>query len=153
MTELIRPHLPARRGTRTAVGELLAGLLLNRRVGRFVIVGGALAGLFLILSYLLTASGLSPFLGCLVAYALAFAIGYLVQRCWTFESDQRHSRALPRYFILQAGCALLSGLVAQGSVDFLGLPLSVMSVLTAGFAGVVSFVVSSTWVFPDRRDN
>lgn len=129
----------------------MPGFPLDRRFARFVLVGGAVAALFLVACYLLAAQGLPPFWASLAAYGLAFVTGYLAQRHWTFGARHRHRHALPRYMAVQAGCALGCALVAQASVDLLGLSPALMAVVATGFAGLASFILSLIWVFPDGR--
>ncbi len=116
-------------------------------LGRFLISGIGTAVLFFALSYLFARGGMTPFFASVIAYAIAFGVGYTVQRSWTFQANTSHGRALPRYFILQAACALISGGVAEAAVRYLGATPFFMSVLTTLVAGGVSFVVSRVWVF------
>lgn len=121
-------------------------------LGRFLISGVGTAALFFVLSFLFARGGLAPFWASVSAYAIAFGVGYSVQRTWTFQANTAHGQALPRYFALQAGCALVSGVVAEGAVRYLGTTPFFMSVLTTLVAGGVSFVVSRLWVFKADRE-
>src|SRR5260370_15200141 len=88
---------------------------------KFVVAGGSTAALFLVLCYVFAKSGAPPFLASIAAYALAFGIGYALQRGWTFNAQHRHQEAFPRYLALQAGCGLFSGGVSQVAVTGFGL--------------------------------
>ena len=123
--------------------------LLRRRTVRFLISGGATAVLFFAASFALMLAGATPLVAATAAYAFAFLAGYLVQRGWTFGARHAHRFAAPRYLLLQAGCALGSGVLAELLAGRFGLPPLAVSLLTTGAAGAVSYVVSSTWVFPD----
>jgi putative flippase GtrA len=116
---------------------------------RFVIVGVGAAVLLFCLSWLFVSSGMPPFAGSVLAYAIAFVAAYSAQRNWTFGGDHGHGHALPRYFVLQAGCALASGLVAHVAVASFGASPFVMSALTVIGASAVSYVGSMLWVFPE----
>ena len=72
-----------------------------------------------------------------IAYAMAFVIAYSAQRNWTFGGGHAHGRALPRYFILQAGCALGSGVLAHVATEKLQMSPLAMSALTTVAACVV----------------
>jgi len=120
------------------------------RVLRFFVVGVGAVLLMFALSYLLVSAGLAPFSGSVIAYALVFLVAYSAQRSWTFGGEHAHSSALPRYFVLQAGCAAVSGTVAHVAVTGFGLSPAAMSMLTAFAAGAASYVVSSVWVFPQQ---
>lgn len=126
--------------------------LPGQRFWRFVIVGGVSSALFLVLAYALTVAGLSAFSSSLIAYAISFGVAYVGQRAWTFGSRHAHGHALPRYLILQVLCALSTAAVAEALVDLLATSAWTMSILTTIFAGVVSYVVSWLWVFPDSHD-
>ena len=91
----------------------------RQRIVRFLSVGIGAALLFFALTYAFVSLGMPPFAGALLAYAAAFVVAYSAQRNWTFGGGHDHSHALPRYFVLQAGCALGSGLLAHVAVDTL----------------------------------
>jgi putative flippase GtrA len=120
------------------------------RLLRFFIVGAGAVLLMFVLSYLFAMAGLRPFAGSVLAYALVFVLAYTAQRSWTFGGEHRHRSALPRYLVLQAGCALASGALAHVAVTGFKLSPFPMAVLTALAAGAASYVVSSAWVFPQR---
>lgn len=123
---------------------------VQTRLFRFVTVGVAAALLLFTLSWLLVSLGLSPFVGSLIAYAIAFVVAYGAQRGWTFGGQHDHARAMPRYLALQVGCALFSGLVSHVAVARFGMSPLAMSALTTVAASTVSYVLSSLWVFPVR---
>ena len=120
------------------------------RLFRFLTVGVGAALLLFVLSWLLVSLGLSPFVGSLIAYAIAFAVAYSAQRGWTFGGQHDHARAIPRYLALQVGCALFSGLVSHVAVARFGMSPLAMSALTTVAASTVSYILSSLWVFPVR---
>ena len=127
---------------------------IRLRAVRFLTVGLGAALLFFVLTYALVSLGMPPFAGTVMAYAAAFAIAYSAQRSWTFGGGHAHGRALPRYFILQAACALGSGLLAHVAAEKLQMSPLAMSLLTTVAASLVSYVVSSFWVFarPSRAN-
>ncbi|CAM5451244.1 hypothetical protein MAUB1S_07598 [Mycolicibacterium aubagnense] len=122
----------------------------TQRLFRFLVVGVGAAALLFLLSYFLVSSGMPPFAANTLAYLLAFAAAYSAQHGWTFGAKHQHGRALPRYFVLQAGCALFSGLVAHIAVTRFAMSPLAMSAMTTVATSAASFVLSSVWVFPDR---
>ncbi len=124
-----------------------SGLADRGKITRFVIVGVGAAVLLFVLTYVFALLGAPPFAGSVAAYAIAFAVAYTAQRNWTFKSTTSHRRTLPRYFAVQAGCALTAGAVAHGSVHLLGASPLVMSIITTLAASAISFVLSSLWAF------
>ena len=121
--------------------------LLESRLVRFLAVGAGAAGLLFALSYALVSVGLRPFAASVIAYAVAFAVAYTAQRNWTFGATQTHGVALPRYFAVQLGCALLAGATSHACVEWLGASHIVMSAVTTVLASAVSYVLLSRWVF------
>jgi putative flippase GtrA len=118
---------------------------------RFAVVGVAAAALFFVLAYLFVSVGMTPFAGTVVAYGIAFAAAYAAQRAWTFGARHGHGHALPRYFIIQLGCALMSGILAQLLVTYLQMPPLFMSAVTAAAASVASYFLSSRWAFAEAQ--
>jgi putative flippase GtrA len=120
------------------------------RLFRFAVVGVGAACLLFVLSFLLVSTGLSPFSASVLAYSVAFAVAYTAQRSWTFGDRHDHSNSFRRYLVLQAGCAIFSGVVSHAAVEWLGMSALAMSMMTTIAASGASYIVSSTWVFPDR---
>lgn len=126
--------------------------LLSARVARFVIVGVGSAALLAVVTYLLIQAGVSPFASGLIAYAVAFGVAYALQRNWTFEGAGRHSRTLPRYFLVQAACALISGGLTHALKSWLGWPAAGASLAMTFVVAVISYLASTYWVFADAQD-
>ncbi|MEQ1939770.1 GtrA family protein [Mesorhizobium sp. CN5-321] len=125
-----------------------ASRFVTSRLVRFVVVGVAAAGMLFMLGWLLISAGLSPFAGSVIAYVATFLCAYAAQRGWTFGGLHSHAHALPRYFILQVGCAVFSGLVAHVAAAGFGLPpLAISAVMTVAVSAV-SYIGSLCWVFP-----
>jgi putative flippase GtrA len=121
------------------------------QVSRFVCVGVGVAAFFMFLTYALVSGGAPPFLASVSAYVICFVVAYLLQRFWTFEAKHRHREALPKYLALQVACAVLSGLVPQVAIDHFGASHLVAAGLAALTAGVLSYVGSTIFVFPNAR--
>jgi putative flippase GtrA len=125
--------------------------LAEARPVRFAVVGIGAALLFFVLSWALVSAGLPPFVGSVIAYALAFVLAYSAQRGWTFEGRHDHGRALPRYLVTQLVCAVFAGLSAHVAVSIFSLSPLVMSAIITLAAGAASYVLSSVWVFRDDQ--
>jgi putative flippase GtrA len=125
--------------------------VLSRRETRFLLAGAGLAGFFFIAVFLLTIGGLAPFASSVLAYFGALGLGYFVQRNWSFRGRHSHSKALPRYLMLQTGCAVLSGLGAQAATSYFRMPPLAMSIVNTFLMALISYVVSLNWVFPDDQ--
>lgn len=134
----------------TAVHRLRG--LLSARVARFVIVGVGSAALLAGITYLLMLAGVAAFASGLIAYGVAFGVAYALQRNWTFEGAGSHRRTLPRYFLVQAFCALLSGALTHALKTWLGWPPAVASLAMTLVVAVISYLASTHWVFADAQD-
>jgi putative flippase GtrA len=118
---------------------------------RFVCIGVGVALFFMFLTYALVSGGAPPFWASVSAYVICFVVAYLLQRFWTFEARHPHREALPKYFALQVVCAVLSGLVAQLTIDHFGATHLAPAGLAALTAGVLSYIGATLFVFPNAR--
>jgi putative flippase GtrA len=123
--------------------------LFERREYRFFLTGAGLAGFFWAINFSLVSIGLPAFASSMLAYAGAVGVGYVAQRNWSFRARHSHAKALPRYLALQTGCAVMSGLSAQAATTVFDLPPLPMSLSNTILMGLISYVVSLNWVFPD----
>lgn len=131
----------------------LGGKIAAIRLVRFAVVGVGAALLFFLLSWTLVAAGSPPFVGSVIAYTLAFVVAYSAQRGWTFGGRHDHGRALPRYLVTQLACAMFAGLSAHVAVSMFSASPLVMSAVITVATSVVSYVLSSVWVFRDNEGN
>jgi putative flippase GtrA len=131
------------------VSEVIRSIT-SLRLFRFIVVGVGAALLLFTLTFLFVSVGLPPFPGSVLAYGIAFVVAYSAQRGWTFGGRHDHSHALPRYLVVQVGCALLAGVVSHVAVTQLGLAPFAMSALATVAASATSYVLCSVWVFADR---
>jgi len=118
----------------------------SRKV-RFIVSGGGTTVLFVLLGWMFVQAGLSPFIGTLLAYVCAFAVGYMAQQFWTFSDTGPGWASLPRYIALQLGCGVFSGVLSHATANLIGLRPFFMSLTTAIVAGIISYLVSARWVF------
>lgn len=133
------------------LSRLLLRLEKHYWVARFLLVGGFAAFVFFALTFALLSAGISPFVGALIAYTVAFFVGYSGQFFWTFEGGHVHRSALPKYFIVQVSLALTCAGLAKAAALVLPANPLLLSLLTTGFASFASAVLSSRWIFP-RQD-
>ena len=121
------------------------------QAARFVIVGGGCAALLAALTYAFIQLGMAPFPAGLVAYAISFSVAYLLQRNWTFGGAGRHARTLPRYFLVQASCALASGGLSFVLKALLAWPTVAASLAMTVVVSLLSYVATRYWVFATER--
>jgi putative flippase GtrA len=119
---------------------------------RFVVIGVSCAGLFFLLCYVLqTMAKLGIFSSTILAYAGAFAAGYLGQRSWAFKSQAGHLTTLPRYAAMQIGCAIFTAYATHAVANRAQISPFVSSLLATLIASGASFLISSAWVFAEAR--
>ena len=117
---------------------------------RFSIVGGLNTlftyGLYLLLVYL----GVFYQLALVADYSTGIAIGYLLNRSWTFsQGDKKHTRFLryvATYLVAYLANALLLGIIVESHL--LGPKLGQLAALAIVSLG--SFIIQKYWVF--RRE-
>jgi len=119
---------------------------------RFLIVGVSTAGLyFLIYLFLNVVLMIEAYIASAIAYSSGFVVAYTSHKFWTYESNTKISKSLPRYFILQvSGLVLTSGGV-QISSEYFELSSVIVSAIGTLIAGVSSYLLSTVWVFADAR--
>ena len=122
---------------------VLVGLL------SFLIIGASAAIAFVGLSAAAVSipTGLPNWLVSAACYAAFIVPVYLLHRRFSFRSAAPHSRALPRYVVVQlAGLAVATGFswLAYGLV---GLPTPVAAMLVIGLTSGVNFVILRLWAF------
>jgi len=124
---------------------------MSRHLSRFILTGlAATAVHYLVLSACVNVLAIDPVAATFPAFALAFLLGYTLNRNWTFGSNAQHRRALPAYF----GLALLG--LANNALLMQLLVHGMQQSYTLGFlAGVfttpiISYLGSRYWVFRNR---
>ena len=126
-------------------------MFMRRHLTRFILTGlAATATHYLVLRAGVDGLGLDPVAATFPAFALAFLLGYTLNRNWTFRSNAQHRRALPAYF----GLALLG--LTNNAILMQLLVHGMQQSYTTGFlAGVfttpvISYLGSRYWVFRSR---
>jgi putative flippase GtrA len=116
---------------------------------RFAGVGLTCAAVYFALCYVYqSALGWGPFEASAAAYACCFGAGYFAQRSLTFRSKVKHRVALPRYAALHAAIALLTSAGTAWVSRILATEPFYTAVVATGLAGVASFAVTLSWIFP-----
>lgn len=120
---------------------------------RFIIVGLLTAALYFIIFYALYSQfNIAPYVATIVAYSTSFGVAYFSHKIWTYQSNTSVRQSLPRYFLLQALCLSMTAGGTQLVYEVFKLNNLMISVLATLFAGAISFIVSSLWVFADVEE-
>lgn len=117
----------------------------------FAIIGGAAALSFVGVSSAAIAlfRSVPAWLVSSLCYAAFIVPVYLMHRRFSFQSDAAHSRALPRYVLVQLcglGLATLFSYVAYGVV---GLPTLVAAFVVIVLTSAINFLILRRWAFAD----
>lgn len=136
---------------RTQLAAERPGLPVLAQLFAFLAVGGTGAlGFLLVSSAAVTAfQSIPAWLVSALCYAGFIVPVYLLHRRFSFQSQARHLRALPRYVTVQLCNLALATLFSFVAYGVVGLPTlaaaTVVTVLTAG----ISFFVLRSWAFAE----
>lgn len=130
---------PAERG----LSPVLAGLL------SFLVIGGTAAVAFVGVSTAAVAlvHALPSWVVSALCYAGFIVPVYLLHRRFTFRSDAAHSRALPRYVLVQLGGLALATGFSWLCYGLIGLPAPLAALLVIGLTSALNFVILRLWAF------
>lgn len=115
---------------------------------RFAVVGAiATAVHAAVFALAIESTPLDPVAATAIAFCIAFAVGFTLNRRWTFRSRGRPAAELPRYLVAQ-----LAGLVVNAAIMAFAVHLQRWSPyvgLALGIALVppLTFALSRWWVF------
>jgi putative flippase GtrA len=122
------------------------------RILRFTAVGLAAMAAYAAIVTTLAALGLRPqWLASGCAYALAAIWSYVGHRRFSFRSDAPHAVAAPRFVIVTLTGQALAIAIPAVVTDLAGHPGHVATVLVCLICPAVSFLLNSSFVFPDGR--
>lgn len=125
-------------------------MLMNPRratQARFLLVGALVAGLYFVLVLILLNLNVSSPLAAIISYLIAFLLGYAGQKSLTFRSKSRHATTVLKYAVLQFSCAIAAAVSAVVTERIGFREPFVIAAVTTLILGIVSYYVSSRWVF------
>ena len=125
--------------------------LVRPELARFIVVGLLSAGLYFGICYALRQfANTSAFSSSLAAYVPCFCVAYLGQRNYTFRSTDSFRLSLAKYAFVQACLGLMVSFATEWLSKISDLPPLHLALFATGFAGICSFFVSASWIFPNR---
>lgn len=116
-------------------------------MARFIIVGAAGAGAYVILSSVLHVLGLPAWIASLASYLFLLPTVYLAQRNITFESSGSHLSSFPKYVAIQIVGLTLSAVVPYQLEQSNQVPATLAFGLAAIVIALVNFVLVKYWAF------
>lgn len=120
-----------------------------RRFSRYGAVGLATNLSLYMIFILLVRVGVPPVLSAGLCYGLGVAMSYLLNRKWTFASNDGHSRDLPK-FMLAYGVGLVSTLLTI-SLLLRWLPPELAQIINIGMTAIVIYTCLRLLRFGIRR--
>ena len=127
------------------------------RYFRYGVVGTIAAVVYYVLLYTMV-----EFLGIpvLIATSIAFVFvvieNYVLHHTWTFESDQRHKTAFPKFMLASSiGFFINLGIMYLG-VEVLSIYYLLVQAIAIAAVVLWNFILASSWIFPsstgEQRD-
>lgn len=122
---------------------------LASELAAFLIVGGALALCFIILSTVLIEfrTGVPAWVVSAACYAALIVPAYVGHRRFSFRSALAHRVAFPRYVAVQLSAVALAALFSFVCYSVLGMATAVAAFIVAGLTAGVNFFVLKLWAF------
>lgn len=114
---------------------------------RFIIVGASAFLIQLLLTWYLLSVGIRAAVSVMCAFFVVFVFAYLAHKYWTFDSGAPYSRALPKYFLAQMLALTCGALLSELVANLLALPNSLIATLATVISAMISYYLSSLWVF------
>lgn len=116
--------------------------------GRYVLMGGLATGVhFGLLAVMVEVWGVDPGVAAAAGAVGGALAAYLGNRRLTFSSTAAHRRALPRFLIVAASGALVSGSLVWSGTALLGVHYLVLQILATALVLVAGFEMNRHWTF------
>lgn len=90
-------------------------------------------------------------LGAAIAYAASTVVNYSLHHRHTFRSAERHSRALVKYAVVQAGMLAVNSLLLHLMVTRAGGHYLVAQVLAIGVVTCLTYWLSRHWIYAPAK--
>ena len=124
--------------------------IFSERFVRYSVVGVFSVVLYYVsLVFLVEVMKLNPTLASAYAFALILLIAYILNYYWTFQSQNRHTYAIPRFIVTSLLGLLLNSGVMFVSVEILGLWYLVGASIGIIIGPVSNFILNSNWSFAE----
>ena len=118
---------------------------------KFGVVGVVNTVLSLIIYYICIAINDDWYLaGTILGYIISSIVGYFLNKLMVFKRpDIKHSKSLPRYYVVYASALLLNVLLIELWINGLHISSWIAPILTLCFTVPYNFILSRLWVFSD----
>ncbi|WP_157994794.1 GtrA family protein [Paracoccus tegillarcae] len=117
---------------------------------RFGLVGLGSVGVYFIALYLLRPLLDSTIALTAAAYVISAVFNFILQNFFTFRGGAVHSAKVVKYMLMHILCMTINSSAMYLLVDIAGQKLYLSQLITTGIVAIVSFVLSSRYVYRDR---
>lgn len=115
-------------------------------VVKYMAVGGFGAVSYVVFSYIITNSGVRPWVSSFMVYCCLIPIIYLMQKIFVFRSHDSHRSAFPKYLFVQSLALFLSAALPF-TFELLGIKPEMSFIVVVLFITIVNYVLQSRWAF------
>lgn len=126
-------------------------MTLLRQFARFAAVGVANTAVGLATIWLAMLLGLGPVLANATGYLVGVALGFALNRAWTFAARERPGLLVPRYLAAAAVAWLLNLAIVISAISYLRANAYLAQPLGIGAYALTLFVASKWLVFREAR--
>ena len=127
--------------------EVLRNKEEQRKLLKFLIVGGSNTLVMFALYALLIYVGLDYRLAITADYVLGICLGYALNRYWTFKSQGKPKLGFLKYCVSYVGAFVLNFVLLVGFVELFGLGEYVGQVAAIALATIAMYPLQRIWVF------
>jgi putative flippase GtrA len=124
--------------------------VFNREFARFAATGVLLNGVMYLLFLLLAGYLMGPKAAMTISAVCGIALGYIVQRRWTFRTDTSVKRSLLPYLSTHAVVYVTNWSLLWFFVDNLKMHHAVVQVAAIFVCALLSYFLQRLWVFRER---
>lgn len=121
-----------------------------KEVLRFGVGGGSAVAVDFVL-YILLGKYLPVSMAKAISFTAGAAVGFIINKLWTFESKRFSSREVARYCVLYACSATVNALVNKGVLALSGITVLAFLVAT-GCSTLINFLGQKFFVFRKMPD-
>ena len=117
---------------------------------RFVLVGGAITGFYVVAYTALSALGLSAALANSIAFGSAIGLQYVGQTIFTFRRDLMDAAQAVRFGIMVGLGYLMSAIITGLIAPAFGWPAAIAAIFVAIVLPIQNFIFMKLWVFTQQ---
>lgn len=91
----------------------------------------------------------APYLANFLAFLVAFVVSYLGHRKLTFQSNEKHSKTLTRFFLTALLGFVVNEMLLVLLLNYTPLSFSLALFIVLNVVAVLTFIISKFWAFND----